>query len=127
MRQNFNNHFWTNLYCKYDCVTQVNIVSKITIKPLSWRYSTNSFSFFSASVSTVCLIFIVAARSEYISAFCSQIYSVYIHFLQSKQRLRGLCNKAVTRGRILVSSMVLESENNPNNLSIVIQFNIYLP
>lgn len=95
--------FQTNLNCKYDnCVTQVQHHEydnyKITVLKLQY------VSFFRSECFSRLLIFKVAARSVYQLSIRNCI----------TPRLRGLCNKTGTRGSILVSSMVLISENNPN-------------
>lgn len=95
--------FQTNLNCKYDnCVTQVQHHEydnyKITVLKLQY------VSFFRTECFSRLLIFKVAARSVYQLSIRNCI----------TPRLRGLCNKTGTRGSILVSSMVLILENNPN-------------
>lgn len=95
--------FQTNLNCKYDnCVTQVKPHEydnyKITVLKLQY------VSFFRSECFSRLLIFKVAARSVYQLSIRNCI----------TPRLRGLCNKTGTRGSILVSSMVLILENNPN-------------
>lgn len=95
--------FQTNLNCKYDnVVTQVQHHEydnyKITVLKLQY------VSFFRSECFSRLLIFKVAARSVYQLSIRNCI----------TPRLRGLCNKTGTRGSILVSSMVLILENNPN-------------
>lgn len=95
--------FQTNLNCKYDNgVTQVKHHEydnyKITVLKLQY------VSFFRSECFSRLLIFKVAARSVYQLSIRNCI----------TPRLRGLCNKTGTRGSILVSSMVLILENNPN-------------
>lgn len=95
--------FQTNLNCKYDnCVTQVQHHEydnyKITVLKLQY------VSFFRNECFSRLLIFKVAARSVYQLSIRNCI----------TPRLRGLYNKTGTRGSILVSSMVLILENNPN-------------
>lgn len=95
--------FQTNLNCKYDNgVTQVQHHEydnyKITVLKLQY------VSFFRSECFSRLLIFKVAARSVYQLSIRNCI----------TPRLRGLCNKTGTRGSILVSSMVLILENNPN-------------
>lgn len=95
--------FQTNLNCKYDnCVTQVQHHEydnyKITVLKLQY------VSFFRSECFSRLLIFKVAARSVYQLSIRNCI----------TPRLWGLCNKTGTRGSILVSSMVLILENNPN-------------
>lgn len=95
--------FQTNLNCKYDNgVTQVqhNEYDNYTITVLKLQY----VSFFRSECFSRLLIFKVAARSVYQLSIRNCI----------TPRLRGLCNKTGTRGSILVSSMVLILENNPN-------------
>lgn len=95
--------FQTNLNCKYDNgVTQVKHHEydnyKITVLKLQY------VSFFRSECFSRLLIFKVAAQSVYQLSIRNCI----------TPRLRGLCNKTGTRGSILVSSMVLILENNPN-------------
>lgn len=95
--------FQTNLNCKYDNgVTQVQHHEydnyKITVLKLQY------VSFFRSECFSRLLIFKVAARSVYQLSIRNCI----------TPRLRGLYNKTGTRGSILVSSMVLILENNPN-------------
>lgn len=95
--------FQTNLNCKYDnCVTRVKHHEydnyKITVLKLQY------VSFFRSECFSRLLIFKVAARSVYQLSIRNCI----------TPRLRGLCKKTGTRGSILVSSMVLILENNPN-------------
>lgn len=95
--------FQTNLNCKYDNgVTQVkhHEYDNYTITVLKLQY----VSFFRSECFSRLLIFKVAARSVYQLSIRNCI----------TPRLRGLCNKTGTRGSILVSSMVLILENNPN-------------
>lgn len=101
--KNFITIFQTNLNCKYDnCVTQVQHHEydnyKITVLKLQY------VSFFRSECFSRLLIFKVAARSVYQLSIRNCI----------TPRLRGLYNKTGTRGSILVSSMVLILENNPN-------------
>lgn len=95
--------FQTNLNCKYDNgVTQVqhHEYDNYTITVLKLQY----VSFFRSECFSRLLIFKVAARSVYQLSIRNCI----------TPRLRGLYNKTGTRGSILVSSMVLILENNPN-------------
>lgn len=95
--------FQTNLNCKYDnVVTQVqhHEYDNYTITVLKLQY----VSFFRSECFSRLLIFKVAARSVYQLSIRNCI----------TPRLRGLYNKTGTRGSILVSSMVLILENNPN-------------
>lgn len=101
--KNFITIFQTNLNCKYDnCVTQVQHHEydnyKITVLKLQY------VSFFRSECFSRLLIFKVAARSVYQLSIRNCI----------TPRLRGLYNKTGTRGSILVLSMVLILENNPN-------------
>lgn len=95
--------FQTNLNCKYD--NGVTLVKhdeydnyKITVLKLQY------VSFFRSECFSRLLIFKVAARSVYQLSIRNCI----------TPRLRGLYNNTGTRGSILVSSMVLILENNPN-------------
>ena len=105
MQQKFHNHFQTILNCKYDnCVTQVKHHEYDKYKITVFKLQYVSSSFFRCECFSRLLILIVAARSVYQLSVRNGI----------TPRLRGLCNKTGTRGNILVSSMVLISENNPN-------------